>query len=314
MQNRIKTLEFKRKYLEFHYSQAANAANALTPDCFHVCVSEFAAMMEVMYTCIEIARSCVFDNNAVDFKAYLKSMDDEVKAELLYIQQWVEANRVDHLIHLRETPELHAVIKPLPKRHETGYYQQRELVPYMMKVKGLAEQVISDLMDLYRQDHISFDQSWRTVDVYRSSLACKACGTQVTRTLRHLGDLREISLKEKESYVPRFSYVYGHEIIRADLLPYQGANEITDAELIVHIESLDTTTIRKTAGGCCGPDASVFNIFCKNGHPIGKEGSDCWMPHFIRIPLQGIKKHDLIRSKVRQIQSPSRAQSQRISP
>ncbi|WP_201318861.1 hypothetical protein [Paenibacillus sp. EPM92] len=55
MQNRIKTLEFKRKCLEFHYSQAANAANALTPDRFHVCVSEFAAMMEVMHTCIEIA-------------------------------------------------------------------------------------------------------------------------------------------------------------------------------------------------------------------------------------------------------------------
>jgi len=40
--------------------------------------------------------------------------------------------------------------------------------------------------------------------------------------------------------------------------------------------------------GCCGLDGLGMNTLCANGHEIGTERSDCWMPHYIHIPTNDV--------------------------
>jgi hypothetical protein len=61
-----------------------------------------------------------------------------------------------------------------------------------------------------------------------------------------------------------------------------------EGEFILNIADVINTRYHEQANrlcGCCGKDGlGGINIVCKNGHEIGTECSDCWMPHYIHIP------------------------------
>jgi len=56
-------------------------------------------------------------------------------------------------------------------------------------------------------------------------------------------------------------------------------------ELIFNLDDLRNTKYGGRPNGCCGIDGvDGINTFCREGHEIGTERSDCWTPRFIHIP------------------------------
>lgn len=292
MQNIIDTLEFKIKCLDYHYNKAVSLSQDLTENNYYKYISEFCSLMELLSSCLQISFDYAQKQSAVDVKAYKKAIGEQVFNELYYIQQFVEANRKENIFDVSD--KLNIYIKSIPKRREKNTYEQRNILEYMKEVKLLGDRVMKDLKDIYTKGASHYDQSWREIEINRASFLCKECNYPVTKILKHIGNLREMSLKETERFVPRFNYVYGHELISAELLPWGGANEIKKNEVIVPIDNLYFDIRKESAPGCCGPDSSIYNVFCKNGHPVGKEAADCWMPHFIRFPLSKVVRSEVL--------------------
>ncbi len=293
MRNIIETYEFKLKCAKYHYNQSLEASRNLTKDNIHIFISEFCAMMIVLESCIEIARSCAYKQSTVDVKHFEKSLKEADEDELHYIEQFLVANRKGNVFKIIDNKEIQII--PIPRKHESGAYEKRNVVNYMRQVMIFAENLINEYMQIYTKSASHFDQSWRTIDMYEAIFLCKECGSSVTHLLRHIGNLSDISLEVKEPFISsRWNYVYGHELIRAALLPWHGVDEVTENEIIVSIEALDYDVKKEPALGCCGPDSSEFNIYCRNGHAVGKEAADCWMPHFIRLPLDKVTRDESI--------------------
>ncbi|MGF7032237.1 hypothetical protein J2T17_003159 [Paenibacillus mucilaginosus] len=292
MQNYIDILNIKRKSLAYHYEQIEACLRDFSSDHLHVLIGESSALMETINSCIEISRICAYKQSPVDVMAYMESQDESLRTELKYIQQWVETNRKDNVFLFPDQGEIY--IKPLRVKNKLEYTDQREWIPYLREVRELAEKIMQDFMDIYTNSTVHYDQSWRTIDIHRSSFTCRECGAFVTGILSHIGNLNSIALKDRESYLPRLSYVYGTEIVKAGLLPWRGVGEITNDDILVSTDGLYMDLKKEPATGCCGPDGSTFNVFCRNGHPVGKEAADCWMPHFIRFPLDRVNRYENI--------------------
>ncbi|SDE07306.1 hypothetical protein SAMN02799630_04652 [Paenibacillus sp. UNCCL117] len=288
MNRHLSILQFKQACADYHYSQAQAALKNLAAGQAHILIAEFSAMLEVLHTGIHLARVSAYKQSTVDVKAYMNSLDAATLEELRYLEQLVQANRIDHLFDISDALDI--TIQPIQKRNERGSYEARSLIPYMSEVKQFADGLIQAMVNIYTSSSAHYDQSWRTVDLHRASYYCRVCGAPVTKIMSHLGNLSGISLKEKESYLPRATYVYGHEVIKAELLPWNGSNEITEDELVISIDSLGRDVRKDPAPGCCGPDSSVLNVFCREGHPIGREAADCYMPHCIRLPLTHVQR------------------------
>lgn len=292
MRNIIETVEFKLKCAKYHFQQALDASSKLNEENIHIFISEFCAMMEVLQSGIQVASLCAFKQSAIDVRNFRKTLKECEIDELDYMEQFLKANRTGNVFDISDDKEV--IIIPIAKRKQMGSFPKRRVVSYIKDAMRFSEEIISEFMKIYTRSAIHFDQSWRTIDINRSSFLCKKCGWPVTKLLGHIGNLSEIKMKENEPFIARRSYVYGHELIRADLLPWGGANEITEDEIIIPTETLYFDAKKESAPGCCGPDASHFNIFCKNGHAVGKEAADCWMPHFIRLPLDKVTRNESI--------------------
>ncbi|WP_433852411.1 hypothetical protein [Stenotrophomonas nitritireducens] len=56
-----------------------------------------------------------------------------------------------------------------------------------------------------------------------------------------------------------------------------------DGDFLVNLKDLQRTQHHPDSArlnGCCGLDGlDGFNLLCSNGHEIGTERSDCWLPH-----------------------------------
>lgn len=292
MKNYLEALQYKKSCLDYHYDQAIGAAGNLNHENTYILMTHFCSMMEAISSCIDIARSLAYNQSPVDAKTFFQSLSEQVVEELNYIGQFVIASRNDCIFIVSD--ELDISIKPIVKKRERGYFNERNLISYLHDVKSFSEKIISDFTDIYFENTRYYDQSWRTVDINRSSFSCVECGAIITEIMSHIGNLSGISSKEKASFLPRLTYVYGHEVIKAGLLPWSGSNEITEDEVIIPIDSLYSSTTREPAPGCCGPDSSTMNMRCSNGHPVGKEAADCYMPHFIRFPMDRITKSEIL--------------------
>jgi hypothetical protein len=292
MKNYLEILEFKRKSADYHYSQAKKIfQNPNKVELYHG-ISEFCAMMEVINSTIELAYKCAHQQGPVETKAFYTPLDEILINELSYIKQFVKANRENYIFEIDDPHDIY--IQAIPKRIESTMYNKRKLVPYLSEVKELSDTIIQKFINIYEISSASFDQSWRTIEPYRTSFLCQTCGASVTQLLSHLGNLNDLSIEDKEPFLPRFTYVYGHEVIRADFLPWCGVDEVQEDEILIPIDSLYYDVKKEPAPGCCGPDSSTFNIFCRNGHEIGKEAADCWMPHFIKIPNTKVRKNEIL--------------------
>ncbi|MDQ0901263.1 hypothetical protein [Paenibacillus sp. V4I7] len=292
MKNYQEALQFKKTSLGYHHKRAEEAKHNMNLENIHIFISEFCSMMEAISSCIHISRDLAYKQSPVEIRSFYKSLDENTLSELSFIEQFVIANRINNVFTV--TDNLNIKIKPIARKRERGYYKERGVIPYMAEVIPFSEKIINDYMNIYFEGSSHYDQSWRIIDVNRASFSCTECGEMVTDLLSHIGNLSSILLKEKENYLPRRTYVYGHEIIKAELLPWMGVNEIREDELIIPIDGLYGNTRKEPAIGCCGPDSSTLNVLCRNGHPVGSEAADCYMPHFIRLPLSKIKRYEII--------------------
>ncbi len=291
MKNYFEALQFKKICLEYHFNQANEVRHNLSNENKHILISEFCSMMEAINSCIHIARSLAYKQSPVETRAFFDSLDMQMISELKYIEQLVIANRIDNVFTVTD---MQISIKQITKKREREYYDERMLISYMLEIKPFSEKMIDEFMNIYYEGSNHYDQSWRIIDVNRAYFSCGVCGEMVTDLLSHIGNLSSISIIEKESYLPRRTYVYGHEVIKAGLLPWVGVNEITADELIIPTDGLYMGTSIAQASGCCGSDSSFLNVTCRNGHPVGGEAADCYMPHFIRLPLNRIKRFEIL--------------------
>ncbi|WP_102346232.1 hypothetical protein [Bacillus sp. Marseille-P3661] len=292
MRDVIGTIEFKIKCANYHFNQAIELESQLNKENIHIFISEFCGMMEMLQSSIDIASSCAYKQSAVEMRTFNNLLKESQISELEYIEQFLKANRTGNVFNVIDHKEVQII--SIAKRKQQGFYDQRNVAVYMQQVKKMAENMVNEFMKIYTKSVSHYDSSWRTIDSYCSAFVCKECGWPVTKLLGHLGNLSELSLKEKEPLITNRNYVYGHELIRANLLPWGGDTEISENEVIIPIGSLYFDVKKESAPGCCGPDSSEFNIYCKNGHAVGKEAADCWMPHFIRLPFDKVNRNELI--------------------
>ena len=69
-----------------------------------------------------------------------------------------------------------------------------------------------------------------------------------------------------------------------------------DGQFVLNLRDLIHTSHHpdpQRSQGCCGRDGSEgMNIVCSNGHEIGTECSDCWMPHYAHIPQDRVERDE----------------------
>lgn len=106
---------------------------------------------------------------------------------------------------------------------------------------------------------------------------CRTCGAALTSPLVLLRDQNQFRTEDGEDYIP------------------QGTYSLSDGEYftqskgryLVNIKDAKNTrnhSDHRRLNGCCGLDGlDGRNKVCINGHEVGTEHSDCWMPHAIDL-------------------------------
>jgi hypothetical protein len=131
------------------------------------------------------------------------------------------------------------------------------------------------------------DRFGTELDVHESDgpfvLTCKQCGQVFSGPLRRLLNPEQIRHEGGEPALPVGFFAIGGDMFGNDA--YYGA---TASGVLVGLADLFGLNEFGPRVGCCGPSDYRLNLRCKNGHPIGIEVSDCWTPHFVHFPIEGI--------------------------
>jgi hypothetical protein len=114
---------------------------------------------------------------------------------------------------------------------------------------------------------------------------CPVCRVAITGPLSSLPSDRSVCLEPGEDVVPSsFFHVNKQEYWS------------TLGNVLVNLADLVGTNCHPDArrlAGCCGLDGlDGPNLVCANGHEIGTEKSDCWMPH-AAVLLHSVVWHQL---------------------
>jgi hypothetical protein len=106
---------------------------------------------------------------------------------------------------------------------------------------------------------------------------CPVCRVVITRALTPLPSNQPICFDVGESAVPEGFF--------ATLSSENWA--VAGATVVVNLRDLVGTKAHpdfRRRNGCCGQDGlDGPNLVCVNGHEIGTEKSDCWMPHAVAL-------------------------------
>ena len=115
-------------------------------------------------------------------------------------------------------------------------------------------------------------------------LRCGSCGIGLTLPLRGLPDPSLISEEFGNDYIPR-----GYLLV-------SDGNYFTNSngQFVVNLKDLVNTKHHsdfRRLNGCCGLDGcDGKNTLCINGHEVGTERSDCWLPHAILFDPAAVEK------------------------
>ena len=107
---------------------------------------------------------------------------------------------------------------------------------------------------------------------------CRECSVPLSVALERLV-VASSSLKDgdKQPHVPRGRLVVSDG---------ESFTE-TEGQIMVHLSDAINTRHHEEARrlqGCCGLDGcNGRNTVCCNGHEVGTEKSDCWMPHVLLL-------------------------------
>lgn len=114
-------------------------------------------------------------------------------------------------------------------------------------------------------------------------LRCVHCHAVLTRSLRPLGDATMLCQEDGQDIIPRGA------VMVSDGSFFRG----TEGQFIVNPKDLLNTrhhSDHRRLNGCCGLDGcDGKNTVCVNGHEVGTERSDCWMPHAIHFDLTAVE-------------------------
>ena len=124
----------------------------------------------------------------------------------------------------------------------------------------------------------------------RLIIRCAHCDVHVSPVLERLDDLGMVDEEDRHPLIPRGYYMLSATFLNAGHV-WSG---LTRDEIIVNLCDVRNTRPGGTRNGCCGVDGmDGINTFCVKGHPLGTERSDCWMPHFLHIPLDHVHQEAL---------------------
>ncbi|GJM25376.1 MAG: hypothetical protein DHS20C16_17910 [Phycisphaerae bacterium] len=115
-------------------------------------------------------------------------------------------------------------------------------------------------------------------------IQCKRCGQVLSGVLTELTDYDALNYEDDEPLMDVGVYCRS-ELIVADELFFGSQPE----EILVYRDSLADVIEGGPRSGCCGPSDGKWNLFCFKNHRIGIEMADCYMPHFVRVPLNRVK-------------------------
>ncbi len=99
---------------------------------------------------------------------------------------------------------------------------------------------------------------------------CPRCKAPITKPLSPLRSDQPLCFEERKAAVPEGFF----GVNTCDLWSAEGSILVNLADLV------GTHHHPHRLAGCCGLDGlDGPNLLCVNGHEIGTEKSDCWMPH-----------------------------------
>jgi uncharacterized protein (TIGR02996 family) len=111
----------------------------------------------------------------------------------------------------------------------------------------------------------------------RFTFWCAACGLPLTGPLSPLADPVWLSKEDGTPLVPAGFY-------------WQAAGDFSagmEGHYCLNLADLRNTRPHpdhRRRRGCCGMDGcDGANTVCANGHAVGTECSDCWMPHYLHL-------------------------------
>jgi hypothetical protein len=111
-------------------------------------------------------------------------------------------------------------------------------------------------------------------------LRCAICSIAISNEIIQLQDLSLLIEDDGKDHISKGFYRIGTEhddVIQAD-----------NGFILNIADMINTKYSEQAAFGCCGLSGGDMNTLCNNGHEIGSECSDCWLPHYIHIPLNTV--------------------------
>lgn len=116
--------------------------------------------------------------------------------------------------------------------------------------------------------------------------ACSACGAVVTNPVERLEDATQIRLGDGEAAVPQGRFAV------ADPKEWSSFGGWFMLNLADAVGTREHPEVRRLSG-CCGPSGlNGKNKVCAQGHEIGTECSDCWMPHALMLDPKSVVVKD----------------------
>lgn len=112
------------------------------------------------------------------------------------------------------------------------------------------------------------------------TLICRICKVPISKPIIELEDKSKINLNDKDDLIPQGFYIVWDNT-------YERFFSANVGQIFINLNDVLNTKYHhdeERLNGCCGCDGlDGINVVCKNGHEIGTEESDCWMPHSLVV-------------------------------
>jgi hypothetical protein len=114
---------------------------------------------------------------------------------------------------------------------------------------------------------------------------CRTCEVPLTNPLVPLPDVKMTCYEDGQAFLPQGYYC----VADGDYRPA--------GSLVINLNDLVNTghfPDGRGLNGCCGPSGDTINRLCCEGHGVGTEFADCWMPHSFEFASDAVLFwHDL---------------------
>lgn len=106
-------------------------------------------------------------------------------------------------------------------------------------------------------------------------LKCRKCNLVLTNKLTELTNIGNLNENDNVDFIQR-GYFF---VSDGEFFSESKGKIISNKHDLINSKNHSNS---KRLNGCCGLDGlDGLNKMCENGHEIGTECSDCWMPHCV---------------------------------